>query len=126
MPSDPDPGAPVWQDTGGEAGSDSNLEALISCAAHDAGLTRPSEVTSKTFLHTYIAFLVRKGVKLSELDKVVGNLSPTILAAYGVFSPPGAALPLDSAGFGRVGLSRLAYIFQYKNRLILSGQRTVW
>ena len=96
MPSDPDPAAPVWQDAVCEALSDSDLEALIACAAHDAGLTRPSEVTARTFLHTYIAHLVRKGVKLSELDKVVGKISPKVLVAYGVFSPPGTALPLDS------------------------------
>jgi hypothetical protein len=96
MSSDPDPDSPVWQDAGGEALSDNDLEALIACAAHDAGLTRPSEVASKTFLHTYIAYLVRKGVKLSDLDKVVGRIPPTVLAAYGVFSPPGAALSLDA------------------------------
>jgi len=96
MPSDPDPDSPVWQDAGGEPLSDNNLEALIACVAHDAGLTRPSEVTSRTFMHTYLAYLVRKGVKLSDLDKVVGRISPTVLAAYGVFSPPGAALSLDS------------------------------
>ena len=96
-PADPDPDAPVWQDAEGAALSANDLEALIACAAHDAGLPRPSEVTSKTFLHTYMAYLVRKGVRLSELDKVVGRISPTVLAAYGVFSPPGsAALPLDS------------------------------
>jgi uncharacterized protein involved in exopolysaccharide biosynthesis len=96
MLSDPDPDALVWQDAGGEALSDKDLEALIACTAHDAGLTRPSEVNAKTFLHTYVAYLVRKGVKLSDLDKVVGKIPPTVLAAYGVFSPPGAALPLDS------------------------------
>jgi integrase len=95
-PSDPDPDALVWQDAGGEALSDNDLDALIACAAHDAGLTRPSEVNTHTLLHTYIAYLARKGVKLSDLDKVVGKTSPTVLAAYGVFSPPGTALPLDS------------------------------
>jgi uncharacterized protein involved in exopolysaccharide biosynthesis len=94
--SDPDPDSPLWQDAGGEPLSDSNLEALIACAAHDAGLTRPSEVTSETFLHTYVVYLVRQGIKLSDLDKVVGRIPPTVLAAYGVFSPPGAALSLDS------------------------------
>ena len=96
MPSDPDPDAPVWQNAGGDALSDNDLEALITCAAHDAGLTRPSEVNAKTLLHTYIAYLVRKGVKLSDLDNVVGKIPPAVLAAYGVFSPPGTALPLES------------------------------
>ena len=95
-PSDPDPAATVWQDAGGEALSDNDLEALIACAANDAGLTRPSEVNAKTFLHTYLAYLVRKGVKLSDLDKVIGKIPLTVLAVYGVFSSPGSALPLDS------------------------------
>ena len=96
MPADPDPDAPVWRDAAGEALSADELEALIACAAHDAGLTRPSEITSKTFLHTYIAHLVRKGVKLSELDRVVGVMAPTVRAAYGVYAPPGAARSLDA------------------------------
>jgi len=95
-PSAPDTEAPVWQDAGGEALLANDLDALIACAAHDAGLTRPSEVNTNTFLHTYIAYLARKGVKLSDLGQVVGNVSPTVLAAYGVFSPPGSALPLNS------------------------------
>ena len=33
MPSDPDPDSPVWQDAGGEALSDDNLEALIACVS---------------------------------------------------------------------------------------------
>jgi integrase len=96
MPADPDPDAPVWRDAAGEALSANNLEALIACAAHDAGLTRPSEITSRTLLHTYLAHLVRKGVKLSELDNVVGVMAPTVRAAHGVFSPPGAARSLDA------------------------------
>lgn len=95
IPAEPAPGAPVWgsADRGYASG---DLAALISCAAHDAGLTRPSEVTPQVFLHTYIAYLVRKGVRLSDLGKVFGDIPPTVLAAYGVLSPPGAALPLDS------------------------------
>lgn len=43
-----------------------------------------------------MAYLVRKGVKLSELDKVVGVMAPTVRTAYGVFSQPGAARSLDA------------------------------
>ena len=96
MPADPEPGAPVWGGADRGVYSPGDLAALISCAAHDAGLPRPSEVTPQVFLHTYIAYLVRKGVRLSDLGKVFGEIPPTVLAAYGVLSPPGAALPLDS------------------------------
>ena len=96
LPSDPDPGVPVWQDPDRGVYSPGDLAAMISCAAHDAGLTRPSEVTPQVFLHTYIAYLVRKGARLSDLGKVIGGIPPTVLAAYGAFSPPGMALPLDS------------------------------
>ena len=96
MPDAPVPDAPVWSDVGRGRYSPGDLAALVSCAAHDAGLPRPSDVTPQVFLHTYLAYLVRKGVRLSDLGKVFGEIPPTVLAAYGVFSPPGVALPLDS------------------------------
>jgi hypothetical protein len=50
----------------------------------------------ETFLHIHLAYLVRKGVKLYELDEVIRKLSPMILVAYGVFSMLGKAMPLES------------------------------
>jgi succinoglycan biosynthesis transport protein ExoP len=95
-PPDPELDTPVWQDTAGGALTDNDIEGLIACAAHDAGVTRPSEINAKTFLHTYLAYLARKGVRLSDLGKVAGNITPQNLAAYGVYSPPGMALSLES------------------------------
>ena len=96
MPTQGGPDTPLWQNASGETLSGDDLEALVACAAHDAGLTRPSEVSAGTFVHTYLAYLVRKGIRLSDLAKVVGQIPPRVLATYGVFSPPGSSLPVDS------------------------------
>jgi succinoglycan biosynthesis transport protein ExoP len=46
--------------------------------------------------HTYIIFLVRQGIRLSDLSKITGDMPPAILAGYTAFSPPGSGMPLDS------------------------------
>ncbi|MDX2457948.1 MAG: hypothetical protein QNL87_10610, partial [Gammaproteobacteria bacterium] len=56
----------------------------------------PAEITPKALRHTYIAYLVRHGVRLSDLERVTGYMPPTVLASYATFSPPGSGLSLDS------------------------------
>ena len=73
-----------------------DLAAMLLFTAHDAGLTRPPEVTPGAVRHTYIGYLVRQGVRLNELPALVGPVPPGLLASYGAYSPPGSALPLDS------------------------------
>lgn len=87
--------APVWQDQEGRTLTVQDLSALISCAAHDAGLSNPSEITPQVLRHTYLVFLVRQGVRLADLKSIVGHQPPAALAAYTTFSPPGPGLPLD-------------------------------
>ena len=60
------------------------------------GLVNPGEITPQALRHTYIAYLVRQGVRLSDLERVAGDMPPTVLAAYAAFSPPGPGTPLDS------------------------------
>lgn len=86
----------VWQDTSGKPLSTDDMAAVLLYTAHDAGLTRPDEVTPEAVRHTYIAYLVRKGVRMNDLSRLVGNLSPIVLSAYSIYSPPGSALPLDA------------------------------
>jgi integrase len=90
-----DPRDPVWQDAHGAALSGSDLAALILTTAHDAALHASSAVTPHTLRHTGIAFLVRQGLNLAELPKIVGWLSNNELAAYALISPPGAELTLE-------------------------------
>jgi site-specific recombinase XerD len=88
--------SPVFPDSNGDALGAGDLEALLTCAAHDAGLVNPTEVTPQVLCHTYIAYLVRQGVRLSDLESITGYMPPTVLAAYATFSPPGSGMSLDS------------------------------
>jgi integrase len=97
-PADPDVAAPVWQAADGAPLAREDIGAMLLFTAHDAGLTRPPEVTPEGVRHTYLAYLVRQGVRLNDLPGLVGPVPPGVLAAYGVHSPPGSAVPLASVG----------------------------
>lgn len=73
----------------------------------------------ESFLHTHIAYLVRKGVKLYEFDKVIRKLSPMMLVAHGVFSMLGAAMPLES-------VYPALHVFKTQAGCLSSGQCAVW
>jgi uncharacterized protein involved in exopolysaccharide biosynthesis len=79
----PEGEGPVWGDGRGGPARPEDLAALVACAAYDAALPAPDEVTPAALRHSYIAFLVRQGVRLSDLEALVGPLPPTALAAYG-------------------------------------------
>ena len=84
---------PLWIDdpaAGGAAG----LLARIGLLAHDAGLAHPAEVDAAALRHTYICYLVRQGVRLTEIERIIGRLPAAELARYAVYSPAGAAKPL--------------------------------
>lgn len=69
--------------------SDDELERRLICAAHDAGLDNPATVTLETLRHTCIAYLVRQGLRFSELDQIVGALPAEALREYAGLSPMG-------------------------------------
>jgi len=87
---------PIFTDGQGQPLDEKDLGALLSCAAHDSGLASPDEITLQALRHTYLAYLVRRGVRLSELARVAGDMSPSELAAYTTYSPPGTGVMLDS------------------------------
>ena len=96
IPGEPPADAPVCPDSDGGTLGAGDLAALLACAAHDAGLVNPTEITPQVLRHTYNAYLVRQGARLSDLEKITGGMSPTVLAAYAIFSPPGSGKSLDS------------------------------
>jgi integrase len=96
LPGETPADSSVCPDSSGAALGPGDLGALLACAAHDAGLVNPAEITPRVLRHTYIAYLVRQGVRLSDLEKVAGDIPPTVLATYATFSPPGSGVPLDS------------------------------
>jgi succinoglycan biosynthesis transport protein ExoP len=69
--------------------------ALLS-AAHDAGIEDVVDVTSDCLRHTYVAFLVRQGIRFADLTRVVGHLPAEVLGAYSALSPRGSRLPREA------------------------------
>lgn len=65
-----------------------DLNALLACAVSDAGLSHAGEITADTLRQTYIIYLVRQGIRLSELEIIMGYLPPTELTTYSIYAPP--------------------------------------
>ncbi|MCQ8128412.1 GumC family protein [Methylomonas rivi] len=76
--------------------TEAEIKTLLCCAAIDGGLPDPENITIETLRYTYMLFLVRQGIKLADLTKVVGALSPSQLLELGRFSPTQSGLPLES------------------------------
>lgn len=92
---DAEPLEPVWADRNNHPLGPKELDALISCAAFDAGLREAIEISAETLRHTFITFLIRQGARLSELEQITGDLSPSNRASYAAYSPPGPGLASD-------------------------------
>jgi integrase len=89
------PGAPLLADAQGRALAMDGLHAAILCAAHDAGIGHAGVVTPAALRHTFIAFLVRQGVRFADLAQLVGRLPAETLVAYSSLSPAGPRVPLE-------------------------------
>lgn len=73
-----------------------DLGTLTLCAAHDAGIERAAKVTPVCLRHTYVAVLVRQGIRFADLTSLVGPLPTEALAAYSALSPAGPRVPGQS------------------------------
>ena len=84
---------PVW-DADKPASSD-DLAAVLLCAAVDSGLPNPGEITAEAIRHSYIAYLVRQGLRLSDLEQITGYLEPSVISSYSAYSPPQQGRGID-------------------------------
>jgi uncharacterized protein involved in exopolysaccharide biosynthesis len=74
---------------GARSATRESIDAQILCAAHDAGLEDPANVNADSPRHTYVAYLVRQGIRFADLTAIVGELPADLLGAYTAFAPPG-------------------------------------
>jgi polysaccharide biosynthesis transport protein len=88
-------GRPITQD---------GLDGQILCAAHDASLDEPTQVTSASVRHTYLAFLVRQGMRFADLTRLVGTLPAEVVGAYSALSPPGVRIEVTNIALLHPGL----------------------
>ncbi|NMG56542.1 GumC family protein [Aromatoleum aromaticum] len=76
-------------------GTPDALDATLLYAAHDAGIPGADEITCAALRHSYIAYLVRQGVRFADLFGIVGRLPADMLGAYTALSPAGRKHPLE-------------------------------
>ncbi|MBI2802097.1 MAG: hypothetical protein HYX63_17745 [Gammaproteobacteria bacterium] len=91
----PGPDMPLFQQPGSAPLASADLDATLTYLAHDAGVSRPDEVSVAALRHTYFAYLVRQGLRLGELPRVGGALAPVLLASYAPYAPPGVGRRLE-------------------------------
>ena len=89
------PGTVLFADPDGKPLTVADLEGLIACAAYDAGIGAAADITARVLRHTYVAFLVRQGLRMGELSRLVGHVPPLLFTAYGRLAPPGAHVSLN-------------------------------
>ncbi len=86
-------GHPAW-DADNPIASD-DLTATLLCAAVDSGLPNPGEITAEAIRHSYITYLVRQGLRLSDLEQITGYLEPSVISSYSAYSPPQQGRGID-------------------------------
>src|SRR5262249_8518218 len=87
-------GTVLHDQSGGPLTAD-DVAALVMCAAYDAGLDGADEVSPQTVRHTYVAYLLRQGVRFADLGRLVGRLPQEEMAAYMRGASSQARVPLE-------------------------------
>lgn len=85
-------GAALLPDAAGAAISAADIQSMLACAAFDAGLADAASLTPEVLRHTCIAWLVRQGIRFSDLASLVGRPSADALATYADLAPAGPRL----------------------------------
>jgi len=76
---------PVWNK--GQKIEMETLESVLVYAIVDAGLSEAELISLDSIAYTYVLYLVKQGVRLSELEKIIGYIEPKALSQYSRFSP---------------------------------------
>ncbi len=84
------------------------LEAILFCTAVDAGLPNPQSITATSLTQTYAIYLVKQGMRLAELEKIIGYTEPQALLQYGHYSPEKRGLPMSEVNLLHPILARLS------------------
>ncbi|MDD3329598.1 MAG: hypothetical protein PHW25_21175 [Zoogloea sp.] len=83
------PDAPLLRDASGAPLCAADVDSMLTCAALDAGLAGAASISAEALRHTGIAWLVRQGLRFSELAGLVGRPSAEALAGYADLAPDG-------------------------------------
>ncbi|NOQ13114.1 MAG: integrase [Methyloprofundus sp.] len=80
---------PVWNK--GRAISVEKLESILVYTAVDADL---AETSTDAIAYSYILYLVKQGIRFSDLEHIIGYIDPDTLSEYSRFSPQKRGLPV--------------------------------
>jgi site-specific recombinase XerD len=72
-----------------------DLAAILQCSIVDAGLPATNEINAAAIRHNYIIYLVKQGIRLSDLELVLGSIPPIELSSYSAYSPPVPGRPFQ-------------------------------
>lgn len=84
-----DPAGPAVADGTGRSVTEAAIDTQLACCAHDAGIRHADTVTAGALHFTYAAYLVRQGIRMSDLHTIVGRLSSEWTNDLLRLSPPG-------------------------------------
>jgi integrase len=68
---------------------------LVLYAAYDARIERPHEITPAVLRHTYLAFLLRQGMRMSDISQIAGHIPHSELVAYAQIARSSVRLPFE-------------------------------
>jgi len=94
------PSTPIFTQGAGKPLEVADVQAIVASSAVDSCLVAPQSITPAALRHTYVAFLVRQGLRFSELGVLVGRLNADMLNAL---APLVQAAPTGS----RVGVAEV-------------------
>lgn len=86
-------GYPAW--VAAQPAAKDTLAVSLSCAANDSGLASPEDITEATIRHSYILYLARQGLRLADIEHIVGFLDPEAIAYYGSYCAPHQSRGID-------------------------------
>jgi succinoglycan biosynthesis transport protein ExoP len=108
------PETPLFEGAAGKAVTAAEVQSIVVSSALDAGLSEAQHIAADTLRHTYIAFLVRQGLRFSALGKLVGASSVEALNALASLAP----------GITRVGLDEIDRLLPAVRALSAGGHRS--
>ncbi len=77
--------------------SEEDLVSIVTFSAHDASLVNAQGVSPSVLRHTYLAFLVRQGLRFSDLGKIAGRIPSEQLSALASLAPESRRIGPDAA-----------------------------
>jgi uncharacterized protein involved in exopolysaccharide biosynthesis len=90
------PDTPLFLKTKNRPLDTEDIHSVVTSSAYDAELEQPQSVTPATLRHTYVAFLVRQGLRFSELGHLVGRLSAETFNLLAPLAPEAQRVSINS------------------------------